>query len=266
MQAIKVIANEKRLHLIAEFAGEEATVELDKAVQKVLANGSNSLKLITEFFALLDEPKSDEDKLLEEYTVGERKLSIVRTEQELKLAIASLKNTKLIGFDTEQKPIFEKGKKANKIALFQLANADECYLIQVQQIKNIQPLLDLIADRNMIKIGINLVGDKKALYDEFKVHMKGTLDLDEILTKLTSKNSIGAKKVAKIFLNKNLLKSKKMSVSNWEAEILSVKQIKYASEDATVVYDATMHLVRNYPFVQSMMPKWFLDINKGKQC
>ncbi|HIP21332.1 MAG TPA: hypothetical protein EYG70_09455, partial [Sulfurimonas sp.] len=108
MQVIKVIA---------KFAGEEATVELDKAVQKVLANGSDSLKLITEFFALLDEPKSDEDKLLEEYTVGERKISIVRTEQELDLAITSLRKTKLIGFDIEQKPIFEKGKKANKIAL-----------------------------------------------------------------------------------------------------------------------------------------------------
>jgi len=220
--------------------------------------------LITEFFSLLDTPKSDEENVLAEYTVGKRKVVIVKTSRDLALAIKSLKKTQLIGFDSEQKPTFKKGEKANKISLIQLANADECYLVQVLQIKELSPLLDFIRDRNFVKIGINLVGDKKALYDEYKIHMKGTLDLDSILTKLSSKNSIGAKKVAKVFLNKNLLKSKKMSVSNWEAENLSVNQIKYASEDATVVYDATMHLVQNYPFVQSMMPQWFLDINKGK--
>lgn len=222
--------------------------------------------MITEFFSLLDTPKSDEKNVLAEYTVGERKVVIVKTSQELELAIQSLKKSKIIGFDSEQKPTFKKGEKANKISLIQLANADECYLVQVLQIKDITPLLDFIRDRNFVKIGINLVGDKKALYDEYKIHMKGTLDLDGVLTKLTSKNSIGAKKVAKVFLKKNLLKSKKMSVSNWEAENLSVNQIKYASEDATVVYDATMHLVQNYPFVQSMMPQWFVDINKGKEC
>ncbi|MDF1878484.1 3'-5' exonuclease domain-containing protein 2 [Sulfurimonas sp. SAG-AH-194-C20] len=215
------------------------------------------MKLITEFFALLDEPKSEDDYLLSEYTTGNRKIVIVQTVQELELAIKSLKKTKLIGFDSEQKPTFKKGEKANKISLIQIANADECYLIQVLKIKDITPLLDFIRDRNYVKIGINLVGDKKALYDEFKIHMKGTLDLDGILTKLTSKNSIGAKKVAKVFLNKNIQKSKKVSVSNWEADVLSDKQIKYASEDATVVYDTIFHLIKEYPFVLKAMPQWF---------
>jgi len=230
----------------------------------VLANGSDSLKLITEFFALLDTPKSDEENILPEYATGNRKVSIVKTTQELALAITSLKKTKLIGFDSEQKPTFKKGEKANKISLIQLANADECYLVQVLQIKDITPLLEFIRDRNFVKIGINLVGDKKALYDEYKIHMKGTLDLDGVLTKLTSKNSIGAKKVAKVFLKKNLLKSKKMSVSNWEAEELSQNQIKYASEDATVVYDTIIHLINEYPFVLKAMPQWFeVNFNNG---
>ena len=221
--------------------------------------------MITEFFSLLDTPKSDEDKLLPEYTVGSRKVTIVQTTQELELAIESLKKTKLIGFDSEQKPTFKKGEKANKISLIQLANSRECYLVQVFKIKDITPLLEFIRDRNFVKIGINLVGDKKALYDEYKIHMKGTLDLDGVLTKLTSKNSIGAKKVAKVFLKKNLLKSKKMSVSNWEAEELSQNQIKYASEDATVVYDTILHIINEYPFVLEAMPQWFeVNFNNGE--
>ncbi|MDF1882550.1 3'-5' exonuclease domain-containing protein 2 [Sulfurimonas sp. SAG-AH-194-C21] len=220
---------------------------------------------MTEFFALLDEPKSNEESLLEEYTTGSRKVCIVQTAQELKEAITSLRKTKLIGFDSEQKPTFKKGEKANKISLIQMANATECYLIQVLKIKDITPLLDFIRDRNFIKIGINLVGDKKALYDEYKIHMKGTLDLDTIFSKLTAKNSIGAKKVAKVFLKRNLQKSKKVSVSNWEADALSDKQIKYASEDATVVYDTIIHLINEYPFVLKAMPQWFeVDFNNGE--
>lgn len=139
----------------------------------------------------------------------------------------------------------------------QLANATECYVIQVKLIDDISPLLKLIEDRNIVKIGINLVGDKKALYDEFGIIMKGVLDLDTILGKLSAKQSIGAKKAAAIFLNKNLQKSKSASTSNWEAPVLSKKQVKYAAEDAAVVYDTIIHLIYKYPFVLQSLPPWF---------
>ena len=91
--------------------------------------------------------------------------------------------------------------------------------------------------------------------------MKATIEIDNVLSKLSSKESIGAKKAAKIFLNKNLEKSKKQSTSNWENEILTDKQIKYAAEDAAVVLDITIHLLNKYPFVVQTLPSWF-NVNK----
>ena len=89
--------------------------------------------------------------------------------------------------------------------------------------------------------------------------MRGTIDIDGVLTRLTSRNSIGAKKAATVFLKRNLQKSKKISTSNWEDKTLSEKQVKYAAEDACVAYDVTMHLLNTYPFVNKAMPPWFQE-------
>lgn len=48
-----------------------------------------------------------------------------------------------------------------------------------------------------------------------------------------------------------------MSRSNWENKVLSDSQIKYASEDATVVYDVMQKFLEQYPFVMSIMPPFF---------
>jgi ribonuclease D len=50
-----------------------------------------------------------------------------------------------------------------------------------------------------------------------------------------------------------------MSRSNWENEELTSGQIKYASEDATVVYDVMNKILEQYPFVMKMMPMFFQE-------
>ena len=85
------------------------------------------------------------------------------------------------------------------------------------------------------------------------------IDLEDIFKSLSSKNQIGAKKAASIILNKKLQKSKKMSRSNWENEELTSGQIKYATEDATVVYDIMSEILEQYPFVMKMMPEFFQE-------
>jgi len=87
--------------------------------------------------------------------------------------------------------------------------------------------------------------------------MRAGLEIDKVLSKLTSKQQIGAKSATKIFLQKNLHKSKKMTLSNWETKTLSPNQIKYAAEDACVAYDVTIHLLNKYPFITEAMPEWF---------
>ena len=50
-----------------------------------------------------------------------------------------------------------------------------------------------------------------------------------------------------------------MSKSNWENEKLTDGQIKYASEDATVVYDVMIELLRQYQFAINLMPQFFQE-------
>ena len=247
--------------MIRQVGGEEVVKELDEALVKVLANGSESLALLTEFFALLDSPKQDVTGTYPPYTTENRKINIVQNTQELELAIKSIRRSKLIGFDSEQKPTFKKGQAPHGVAVIQLANHTECHVIQVKQIDDLSSLMELIEDEDVFKVGVNLTGDRQALYTEFGIKMRGTIDIDGVLSKLTSRNSIGAKKAATIFLKRNLQKSKKMSTSNWEAKTLSERQVKYAAEDACVAHEVTTHLLRTYPFVMDTMPLWFQQKN-----
>ena len=85
------------------------------------------------------------------------------------------------------------------------------------------------------------------------------IDLEDIFKELSSKNQIGAKKAASIILNEKLQKSKNISRSNWENEELTSGQIKYATEDSTVVYDVMSEILKQYPFVMKMMPMFFQE-------
>jgi len=208
-------------------------------------------------FNLLDNPSSINSDLQTPYTIDSRKIEIINTSKQLEVSMNAIEETPFIGFDSEQKPTFKKGESSNGISLIQLASKSKCYLIQVKQIKNLKPLINLLENDKVIKIGTGLKGDNKALFNQFGLRLKSTIDLEDVFKKLSSKQQIGAKKAASIILNENLQKSKNMSRSNWENKKLSDGQIKYASEDATVVYDVMNKLIEQYPFAMSIMPKFF---------
>ncbi len=191
------------------------------------------------------------------YTIGNRTIEVVNTSEQLENVMNSIQLTPFIGFDSEQKPTFKKGQADNGVCLIQLATKDKCFLIQIKQIKSLKPLINFLEDDKIIKIGTGLKGDNEALFKQFNLRVKSMIDLEDIFKKLSSKNQIGAKKAASIILNKKLQKSKNMSRSNWENKELSSGQIKYASEDATVVYDVMDKILEQYPFVMKMMPEFF---------
>ena len=207
----------------------------------------------------MDSSKSDPIHAYPSYSLADRKVHIIQNTEELIKAVESLKSEKLLGFDSEQKPTFKRNQAPHGIATIQIASLKECYIFQVKQIDNLTALIELLENEDIAKVAINLAGDNHALHSEFGIRMKATIEIDSVLSKLTSKESIGAKKAAKIFLKKDLQKSKKMSTSNWENDTLSDSQIKYAAEDAAVALDITIHLLNRYPFVIETMPIWFKE-------
>lgn len=215
-------------------------------------------------FDLMDNSSSVDSDLQVSYSIGNRTIEVINTCEQLENVMNTILLTPFVGFDSEQKPTFKKGEANNGVCLIQLATKDKCYLIQIKQIKNLKPLTDFLENEKIIKIGTGLKGDNVALFKQFNLRLKSTIDLEDIFKKLSSKNQIGAKKAASIILNEKLQKSKNISRSNWENEELTAGQIKYASEDATVVYDVMNEILKQYPFVMNLMPEFFKVANSYK--
>lgn len=254
--------NKSRVNLIKKICGNKAGEELEKAVSNALDNITESLdektyKLI-DFITKLDNINKHSDDNLPNYTLKNKNIHIIRDEKSLNEAVLSLANSKILGFDTEQKPIFQKGVPPSKIAIIQMSNATDCYLFQVHLIKNIKPLLEILTNKNVVKVGIGLNGDNSALYKEFRIRPRCCIDFGSLFkSKMAYPNDIGAKKSVLLFLNENLQKSKRISRSNWENSKLTDTQIKYASEDASCVYDVFCNMLLTYPFLTQILPSWF---------
>lgn len=165
--------------MIRQFAGEETIEQLNEAFTNTVAKSSENFKLITDFFSILDLENKSTD-FYPEYTIEDRKIQTVNDTQGLISAIESLKKEKIIGFDSEQKPTFKKNEPFHGVATIQLATFQECYVIQIKQTKDITPLIELLEDESIVKVGINLDGDREALYKEFKIKLRAGLSLIHI--------------------------------------------------------------------------------------
>ena len=153
-------------------------------------------------------------------------------------AMQMLEKERVLGFDTETKPSFKKGKN-NKVALLQLATEDHAFLFRINKIGMPEELAKLMANPEVIKVGAAIRDDIKALQGVtfFKPH--GFVELQD-LAKKTEIEQIGLKNLAAIVLNIKI--SKRQQLSNWENEELGQPQLKYAATDAWVGYKIFMEI------------------------
>jgi len=144
-----------------------------------------------------------------------------------------LKEKKILGFDTETRPSFRKGRK-NKVSLIQLANSDLACLFRINRIGIPEEIVDILADPEVIKAGVAVHDDIRFLKHVRKFNPEGFIDLQKIV-KDHGINSSGLRKLAAIVLGFRI--SKRQQVTDWEAEKLSEAQQIYAATDAWVCYE-----------------------------
>ena len=256
--------NKKRINLLKKFCGDDVGIAFEKAFESTFENildtiDEKTLKFVN-FVTMIDNINDINDDNLPDYTLGNKKVHVIRNEKDLIKAVEQIKKSKVVGFDTEQKPIFTKGVPPSKIAIIQISDNKNCYIFQVHLIRNIRPVLDILSNSNIVKVGIGLNGDISALYNEFKVRLNACIDFGALFkAKMYYSNDIGAKRGVLLFLNQKLQKSKRISRSNWESEKLSDMQIKYASEDAACVHDMFCTMLVKYPFLVEILPHSFQD-------
>jgi ribonuclease D len=143
-----------------------------------------------------------------------------------------LKNSRLLGFDTESKPSFKKGRK-NKVSLIQLADDQTACLFRINKIGIPDELARILSNPGTIKCGVAIHDDIKLLSGIRKFNPSGFVDLQPFV-KDYGIDSSGLKKLAAIVLGFRI--SKRQQVTDWESDKLSEAQLIYAATDAWVCY------------------------------
>ena len=138
----------------------------------------------------------------------------------------------LLGFDTETRPTFKKGKR-NTVSLIQLSTEFLACLIRINKIGIPDELASLLSDPSVIKAGVAVHDDIKFLKNVKKFNPEGFVDLQNVVKDFGIQSS-GLKKLSAIVLGFRI--SKRQQVTDWEAEQLSEAQMIYAATDAWVCY------------------------------
>lgn len=160
----------------------------------------------------------------------EGEIWLVRTEEELAQAMTALWQEDVLGFDTETRPCFIKGKTSSP-ALLQLAAENLVVLIQLTRLPFNAAMAELLAAPHVVKAGVAIRDDIRALAKLHPFTPGGGVDLANLA------QAKGIKAQGLRTLAANLLEfriSKSAQCSNWENDSLSLRQIRYAATDAWV--------------------------------
>jgi ribonuclease D len=150
-----------------------------------------------------------------------------------------LLNSRALGFDTETRPSFSKGRK-NKVSLIQLANDDLACLFRINKIGLPAEMIDLLANPVIIKAGVAVHDDIRFLRSVKKFSPSGFIDLQKLVKDYGIQSS-GLKKLAAIVLGFRI--SKRQQVTDWEADHLTEAQQIYAATDAWVCHQIYNKLI-----------------------
>jgi ribonuclease D len=152
-----------------------------------------------------------------------------------------LKQEKVLGFDTETRPSFRKGR-VNKISLVQFATPFHAFLFRLTALNLPDELIELFEDDSIIKVGAALHDDLIDLRRIRDFKAGGFLDLQKYVEAFGIENK-GVAKLAGIILGFRI--SKNQQLSNWDVDKLSDAQKEYAATDAWVCLKIYLEL-QNY--------------------
>jgi ribonuclease D len=158
----------------------------------------------------------------------EGRVCLVATPEDLEEARSDLRSEAVVGLDTETRPAFKKGE-SHLPCLVQAATSRAVYLFQLRRVEGFPVLAELLSDLRLIKAGVSLADDLRALKKVFPFTEKSMLDLGHAARR-SGFEQTGVRNLAGILLGFRIPKGTK--TSNWAARELSAAQITYAATDA----------------------------------
>jgi ribonuclease D len=153
---------------------------------------------------------------------------LIDTEEKSVQAMSLLKDANLLGFDTETRPSFRKGR-IHPVALLQLATHDKAFLFRLNKIRLPGFLIRILEDPSCLKIGVALKDDIRSLIRLRRFEPAGFVELQEYVKQYGIADN-GLKKLTANVLGFRI--SKRNQTSNWEQDVLTGDQLRYAATDA----------------------------------
>jgi ribonuclease D len=158
----------------------------------------------------------------------EGKITLVDDLLQAEIAVAQLEQAQVVGIDTETKPSFTRGSQ-NKVSLLQIATSHHCFLFRLNKIQLPKGLAQILANDKITKIGLSLKDDLNGLNKLRKFKPAGFVDLQAI-AKEYGILELGLQKMYAIIFGRKISKSQRLT--NWENEVLTEPQQRYAATDA----------------------------------
>lgn len=181
----------------------------------------------------------------------EGRIEVIQGEAEAERAVRVLRSADIVGIDTETRPSFSKGV-SHKVALLQASTRDICFLFRLCMMGLPKCLVDWLSDPGELKVGLSLKDDFLMLRHREEFLPAGYVELQKYAAEMGIKDMSLQKLYANVF-HKRI--SKNARLSNWEADVLTDSQKKYAATDAYTciqLYEELKHLREsgNYNLVE----------------
>ena len=159
---------------------------------------------------------------------------------EFNRAISYLRSQKIIGFDTETRPTFTPNQPRYGVALLQLSGPEKAFLFRINKMGMHRRLCSLLANPKVLKVGAAIHDDIRGLQKHKEFKPASFVDLQKIVCEWGIRDK-SVKKMAAIIMGIRI--SKTQQLSNWEADVLSESQCRYAATDAWVCREMYLKLM-----------------------
>lgn len=137
---------------------------------------------------------------------------------------------KIVGFDTETRPNFQRGKM-HRVSLLQICDGERAWLIRLTIVGLIPEIQHLFANPDIVKVGLSVSDDIRALRGRGELEPVNVVDVQDEAKRLGIPDISLAKLAARTM---GIRISKRQRVTNWAASSLTVAQQNYAATDAWV--------------------------------
>lgn len=164
--------------------------------------------------------------------LGLERIRLPESDAQRAEARAALLDAPFLGFDTEVKPTFKAGEPLRGPDVVQFATGTQAWVFQMHDGANAQLVADVLTARAVVKAGFDLRSDQKQLKQLLRVYAQPMLDLDFVFSARGFPRSIGVKAAIALLFQRRLMKSKRVTTSNWANARLDERQILYAANDA----------------------------------